>query len=109
MEREVGAAGKSAELRGHLIQERCAKDAFAWWCAHHQRTHGRESIGDADSDRCGTRPRGAIADAGGEREVAGDSNGGKVAHRAGGGVETTPATYMGKIDVCTKRLSEVTA
>ena len=29
LEREVGAAGKSAELRGHLLKERCAKDAFA--------------------------------------------------------------------------------
>ena len=47
-EGEVGAAGEGAELRGDLIRQRGAEDAFAWWYADDQRAYGGEAIGDAD-------------------------------------------------------------
>ena len=33
LEGEVGAAGEGTELRGDLIGQRYAKDAFVWWRA----------------------------------------------------------------------------
>jgi hypothetical protein len=86
-EAEVGAAGEGAELRGDLIRERCAEDAFAWWCADDQWSYGGEAIGDANGDGGGARPGGAVADAGGEKNIAGGANGRVVAHSAGGGVQ----------------------
>ena len=98
VKREVGATGEGAELRGDLIRERHAEDAFAWWCADNQRPAGREAIGYTDGDRCGARPRGAVTDAGGERKVAGDADGGTVAHGAGGGVQQGERTGGGSAD-----------
>ena len=87
LEREVGATGEGAELRGDLIGERCAEDAFAWRGADDQRTHGGEAIGDADDYGGGARPRGAVADASGERDIAGGASDGVVAYGAAGGVQ----------------------
>ncbi len=98
LEGEVGAAGEGSELRGDLIRERYAKDAFAWWRADDQRSYGGEAIGDADSDRRGARPRSAVADAGGERDVAGGASDRVVAHGAGGGVQQRERASGGNAD-----------